>query len=125
LKVDADIENTGQVIRSRQLELKLKGFQDTKQDDESADTLLFRHQFEEDVWYFVALTIDMGMDGIARLYVNGQPEASPTDNRFEPDPKQTAASWLRIAPSSIGAWHDGSRLKSVFFGFLDEVCLPD
>ena len=122
LKVDPSIDNTGLVVRQRQLELKLKGFQDTTQEFNGADTVLFNHLFDEEVWYFVALTIDMGIDGIARLFVNGQPEDTPTVNRFERFGALNSASFLRMGPCSIGAWHDGSNLRDVFYGFLDEVC---
>jgi hypothetical protein len=86
LRTDPNVDDTGSGgIRSQQVELKIKGFQDSVRGVSGADTVLFNYQFERDVWYFVAITLDMAKDGVARLYVNGQREPNPTPNKFVPN----------------------------------------
>ena len=123
LRVDSNSVDAGTgAILQRQLQLKVTGFQDEKQGVSGADTVLFEHRFEKETWYFIAITLDMATDGIARLYVNGQRESTPKANKFVPNPRMfPPARHLRLAPASIGAHHDGDALKNVFNGFLDEV----
>ena len=80
LRTNPNVDDTGsQGIKPRQVELKIKGFQDIERGTGGADTLLFNHLFQSDVWYFVAITLDMTTDAVARLYVNGQPEPDATE----------------------------------------------
>ena len=97
-------------------------------ENDDADTLLFNHQFEKNVWYFAAITLDMNGDRKARLYVNGQPEANPTAHPGFKENERKAqiygdASHFQLAPASIAAYHDTISLQNVFLGFLDEVGL--
>jgi hypothetical protein len=123
LRTDPNSDDTGSGgIRSKQVELKIKGFQDSVRGVSGADTLLFNYQFESDVWYFVVITLDMAEDGVARLYVNGLPEPNPTANKFVPNLNLgVPASSFQLGPASIAAYHDGLELSDVFYGFLDEV----
>ena len=123
LRTDPNVDDTGSGgIRSQQVELKIKGFQDSVRGVSGADTVLFNYQFERDVWYFVAITLDMAKDGVARLYVNGQREPNPTPNKFVPNLNLgMPASSFQLGPASIAAYHDGLELSDVFYGFLDEV----
>ena len=126
LRTNPNVDDTGsQGIKPRQVELKIKGFQDIERGTGGADTLLFNYLFQSDVWYFVAITLDMTTDAVARLYVNGQPEPDATVNMFEPNQGLgEPASSFHMGPASIAAYHDGVELIDVFYGFLDEVRGP-
>ena len=122
-----DPDNQADLGQRRRLQLQILGFSKNDVDDD-ADTLLFNHQFEKNVWYFAAITLDMNGDRKARLYVNGQPEPNPTAHPGFKENERKAqiygdASRFQLAPASIAAFHDTISLQNVFLGFLDEVGL--
>jgi hypothetical protein len=123
LRVDPDDSiDSGQ---RRRLQLTVRDFWDTQRGVEGADELLFNHLFEKEKWYFVAITLDMAGDQQARLYVNGKLETNPTPNKFLEDDKKARvfgrAPNFRMTPAIFAAYHDGSVLKDVFKGYMDEV----
>jgi len=64
-------------------------------------------------WYHVAVAVD---GGHGRLYVNGRLEG---EGKLGPSVPDTAA------PLSIGGINDGGRLRQMWYGAVDDVCVYD
>lgn len=116
----------------RVMQVQVIGCRDTMQTP-SSDTVVLNYTFTRiDKWYTVVISLDASAnsDGVVRLYVDGNLVVSQ-GSRFvctaEPPngegPWKETFSALRVAPASIGSWHDGETIQSIFRGLLDEFAI--